>query len=151
MEADHVLAQMRHLHSDAAQRTIEILGKLEEVSAVVVDAAAQVQKGKTVLHKQNEAFLMDRVVEITTAVNELRGMESAIQQAARTQADQVISPLVHQMSDQVKKLSEKETYAMKFMQATRDTQEKMVNNVRYAIAGGMMFGLLMFAAGHFLK
>ena len=94
--------------------------RTEAVAQLVVDAAKSVNTSKTILHKQNEALLMDRVKEISLAVQELRSMQSSIQEAASVQ----IAPVIEQMSIQVKALSEKDTYAMKFLIQTKTLLEK---------------------------
>ena len=45
MEAGHVLEHVRHLHSDVARQTMDVLARLEIVAKVVIDAAARVEKG----------------------------------------------------------------------------------------------------------
>lgn len=90
MDGEHILANMRHLHSDAAQQTLEVLARLESVASGVVNAAQQVEKGKTALHRQNEALLMDQVKEITEAIKELKSVEENIQKVAANAARAIL-------------------------------------------------------------
>ena len=118
--SDEVAAQiMGELHI-LTEKIEAQQARTEAVAQLVVDAAKSVNTSKTILHKQNEALLMDRVKEISLAVQELRSMQSSIQEAASVQ----IAPVIEQMSIQVKALSEKDTYAMKFLIQTKTLLEK---------------------------
>lgn len=151
MEAEHVLANMRHLHSDVTQQTLDVLQKLQETAKIVVDAAAAINSGKTILHKQNETLLMNEVKKVTAAIESLKSIEGEMQKVALDQADQVLTPIVRELADKVKKLTEKDTYAMQFMKETHATQQMMAKNMRYAILAGGILVVLAFAAGYFLK
>jgi hypothetical protein len=147
MEAEHILANMRHLHSDATQQTLQVMERLQEVANVVTNAARVVNNGKTLLYKQNEELLMREVQKITIAINTLQGMEGAMQLAARTQADAVVRPLYEQISAGMKALHEKDTYAMNFLKQTQDIQKTMALNMLFAIAGALILFFSIFVAG----
>lgn len=127
--------------------------RTEEVANLVIEAAQLVNKSKTVLHRQNEAFLMDKVKEITAAVAELRAMQGPIQDAASRQ----VAPLVEQMNRQVQTLAEKDTYAAKFMNQTKGlleetgkAQESMINKLTAIAVLCSILIVAGFAAGRWL-
>ena len=120
--------------------------RTEAVAQLVVDAAKSVNTSKTILHKQNEALLMDRVKEISLAVQELRSMQSSIQEAASVQ----IAPVIEQMSIQVKALSEKDTYAMKFMIQTKTLLEKTKLSQNILIPLCVVLVFAAYSAGRWL-
>jgi hypothetical protein len=143
--------KIKILYEDSLKDIHELTGRMETMTEMVVVAAKTVANGKTVLHKQNEAFLMDRIKEITTAVAELRGMESAMQLAVKNQADVVIKPLVDSLSEQVKELTKKDTFAMNFMKKTEATQEKMASNIKIITISFVILIVLAYVAGYFTK
>jgi hypothetical protein len=150
--------KIKILYEDSLKDIHELTGRMETMTEMVVIAAKTVANGKTVLHKQNEAFLMDRIKEITTAVAELRGMESAMQLAVKNQADVVIKPLVDSLSEQVKQLTKKDTFAMRFMQKTEATQEKtdatqekMASSIKIITISFVILIVLAYIAGRFTK
>lgn len=100
--------------------------RVEELAATVVDAAKRVSVGKTFLHSQNEAKLMRSVNEIKEAVGKLKGMEGAMQQAARAQAETAILPLVVALKD-------KDIQAMKYYGAARDVYKTLSDKVNSAL------------------
>lgn len=96
--------------------------RVEELASNVVDAAKQISASKAILHSQNEAMLVRRVNEITEAINQFRGIEGAIQQAARAQAEAAISPLVARLKD-------KDVQAMKYYVAAQDVYRTIADKV----------------------
>ena len=120
--------------------------RTEAVAQLVIDAAKSVNASKTILHKQNEALLMDRIKEISVAVQELRSMQSSIQEAASVQ----IAPVIEQMSIQVKALSEKDTYAMKFMIQTKTLLEKTKLSQNILIPLCVVLVFAAYSAGRWL-
>lgn len=101
MEADHVLAHMRHLHSDVAQQTFDLVTKLEAVTKVVVDSAAQVKEGKTdldlkILHRLEKAH--GGLAEI---VNSLPGAATLEMQRAGAEVMTELAGQVGKIAQQV--------------------------------------------------
>lgn len=94
--------------------------RVEALAKIVTAAADSINRSRTILHRQNESFLIDRVKEITGAVSEIKSLQEPIQDAAKQQ----VAPLVQQLQEQVGRLADKETYVMKFMQKTNLLQEK---------------------------
>lgn len=94
--------------------------RVEELAKIVTASAESVNRSRTILHRQNESFLIDRVKEIAGAVSEIKSFQEPIQDAAMQQ----VEPLVQQLQEQVGRLADKETYVMKFMQKTNLLQEK---------------------------
>lgn len=133
----------------------DLHGKIEIMTAAVAAAADSVKGTRAILHRHNEALLMDRIQEITNAVQQIKDIEELLRSTASKQIDSLAAPVVLQMSEQVKRLAEKDTYAMKFMQKTNSTQEKMAANMEYSY---FVSGLLVVFAlavgcsvGYFLK
>lgn len=81
--ADGAMADDRDLH-----------GRIESMTASVVAAAQTVKGVKSVLHKQNEDFLMSRIKEITAAVQQLKDMEGVMQFAADKHIESIVRPVV---------------------------------------------------------
>lgn len=98
--------------------------RVEKLATTVVAAAKAVDARRTILHSQNEALLIQRVNEITQAIGELKGMEGAMQLAARAQADVVLSPIVNAV---------KTGEAIKYFSIARDVyktlSEKLISSL----------------------
>lgn len=145
--SDAIAAQiMGELH-DLTLKIEAQQARIEKVAEVVVAAARAVDSGKAILHRQNEAFLMDRVKEITAAVNVVKGVEEGMQLAASQQAQTLLEPLIQSMSQHVQKMTAKDIAAGRFMETTNKTQETIANSMHWAIIGAMVFGAMLFCAG----
>lgn len=123
---------------------------IEKMIASLSHTVNSINGPRSILHLQNEAFLMGRIKEITAAVEQLKDIEKLLQSAARDRIDLLVAPVVQHMHDQVKRLSEKDTYAMRFMQKTQATHEKMAANIEIICAGVGLLGLVTLMAGFFL-
>lgn len=118
--------------------------RVEKLASTVIEAAKQVNACKTVLHSQNEAVLMQRANEITEAISELKGVEGALQHAAREQANAAISSLVSDLKSVSDKQLNRHVEAMKQFSAARNVYEDISLNMKFAlVAFGLIFVVAM--------
>lgn len=125
--------------------------RMEIMATTILAAIVKIKSTTPILQRQNEAFLLDRISEITTAVLQLKDMQGGLQLTANKQIESIVAPVVLQMSEQVKKLADKDTFAMRFMQRTHNIQEKMADITWYLISGSVLLVVLAFATGYLLK
>lgn len=145
--SDAVAAQiMGELHT----LTKGIEEQTEQLAAVAdkVEAAAQsVNSGRTALHRQNEAFLVEQVKQITKSVDELKSINGDLQQTARKHIDSVLSPTVTALSESLKNQMDRENSAWKVLNRAMDYMDQSKRIGPYLIAGIVVGMLVAFGFG----
>jgi hypothetical protein len=128
---------------------------LNKVAVTVNSSLSHTMKSisgaRSILHSQNEAFLIHRVKEITASVQQLKDIDEMLRSSARERIDLLVAPVVQQMNEQAKKLAEKDTFAMRFMQKTNETQEKMATNIWIICVGVCFLVASAFMAGTYFR
>jgi hypothetical protein len=143
MEPDHLLANMRHLHSDVVQDTLKAVDRLNEVSKVVIESAKQVEKLQADLFRQRESMLIKRINELTETVKELTPKPDGGNAVAASQLTNTLGELAHH----AKTLSNSSSVAWEFMKSTEGNQAKVANSMYWFARAGVAFGVLLFCAG----
>lgn len=72
---------------------------IEALNSSVATAVKTFNGDKSILHSRHEALLIQCINEISNAIGKLKGMESAIQETARRQAETAVSPIVEALKN----------------------------------------------------
>lgn len=103
------------------------------------------------LQVRNETFLKNRVHELLTAVQEFKDIEPTLQAAARDHVESLLRPALQQLSENVQRLSEKETTFMHMIINTNKKQHTFVANIRLVVLGVAVLLLLAGGGGFLLR
>lgn len=148
MEPEHILANMKHLHSDVTRQTMQVLERLNQTAETVVEAAKSVEKNKNILHRQNEQFLMGQVKKIQESVENITGLENSMSAAVINQAKLQMQPVLSELEAVLKRLNNKDSIALELIKDTSATQARWSRTGSF-IAVGFVLLLLFSSFGGF--
>lgn len=103
------------------------------------------------LQARNETFLKNRVHELLTTVQQFKDIEPTLQAAARDHIESLLRPALQQLTENVHRLSEKDTTVMRMLIRTTETQHKFVANVGLMVIGVSVLLLLAGGGGYLLR
>lgn len=103
------------------------------------------------LQARNETFLKNRVHELLTTVQQFKDIEPTLQAAARDHIETLLKPALQQLTENVNRLSEKDTNVMRMLVKTTETQRKFVANIGLMVFGISVLLLLAGGGGYFLR
>lgn len=116
--------KIKILYEDSLSDIRELTGRMELMTAAVVAAAQEVNNGKTILHKQNENFLMQQIAAVRAAADDLLGMQEAVQIAAVRHANTAITPLYEQVSKELGNTNKNHFKSLQFLGESRELLTK---------------------------
>lgn len=104
MDAEHILENMRHLHSDATKETLGVLSKLQETSAIVEALAKQVVAINKV--GENDGLRKDianKLESMRLTLIQINKYEERIEKASResavTEAENILRPVLNRLNN----------------------------------------------------
>lgn len=139
MDAEHILANVRHLHSDVANTTIQVVERLNQVAKIVTDSAAKVEQSRTHMNRERESMLIGRIKELEATIEALKAGNGETDKRKEQQIAGALAPVLAEMSKHSKTLADSQSTAWQFMKSTEGNQSaftRMVQRVIYAALGG---------------
>lgn len=103
------------------------------------------------LQARNETFLKNRVHELLTTVQQFKDIEPTLQASARDHIETLLRPALQQLTENVHRLSDKNTAVMRMLTKTTETQHTFVANLGLMVFGVSVLLLLAGGGGYLLR
>ncbi|MNR84311.1 hypothetical protein D3C72_151090 [compost metagenome] len=141
----------QYVSNKSLQENDQLNKVIEAINASLEKIINSKGDSRSALQARNETFLICQIKEITEAVKQVKEFEKLLESAAKDHIEDLIRPVLQQMTEQVKMLSNKDTAVLSLIKKTNDTQNKLAANLGLACLSVGSLLVLTFAAGYLLR